>query len=75
MLFNVDPMTYLTQVLGYQPPQPVVPPQQPGLPNGLEGAQPPAGNQVSGLPQDVPQQVIPPSTEQPQNLLNQVAIQ
>jgi hypothetical protein len=75
MLFNTDPMTYLTQVLGYQPPQPVVPHQQPGLPNGLEGTQPPAGNQVSGLPQDVPQQSIPPSTEQPQNLLNQVAIQ
>lgn len=77
ILFNADPMTYLTQVLDYQPPQPTIPPQQPGMPDASQGGQPPmpAGNPIPGQPQDVPHQALPPPTEQPQNLLNQVPIQ
>lgn len=42
MIYNVDPMMYLTQILEYQPPQPPMPEAQPMPPTGgMEAIQPP----------------------------------
>lgn len=69
MLYRNDPMMYMQQVLGFQPPMPAMPPGMPGMEQ--PGGAPPAGVEQGGISE----QMMPQVPDQQQDVLNQVPIQ